>query len=64
MIAVRDLEDENSFLVFATKKGIVKRSALSNAERLTIPFLVAKTKKLFSSSKSLTAIIVLITSSI
>ncbi|MFX3069955.1 DNA gyrase C-terminal beta-propeller domain-containing protein, partial [Klebsiella pneumoniae] len=30
MIAVRDLEDENSFLVFATKKGIVKRSALSN----------------------------------
>lgn len=30
MIAVKDLESEDDFLVFATKKGIVKRSALSN----------------------------------
>lgn len=30
MIAVRNLEDEDSYLVFATKNGIVKRSALSN----------------------------------
>lgn len=30
MIAVRNLEDEDSYLVFATKRGIVKRSALSN----------------------------------
>lgn len=30
MIAVKDLSSEDDFLVFATKKGIVKRSALSN----------------------------------
>ncbi|MEM5396530.1 DNA gyrase subunit A [Staphylococcus gallinarum] len=30
MIAVKDLESEEDYLVFATRKGIVKRSALSN----------------------------------
>ncbi|MCG7337742.1 DNA gyrase subunit A [Staphylococcus sp. ACRSN] len=30
MIAVKDLESEDDYLVFATLKGIVKRSALSN----------------------------------
>ncbi|RIN78947.1 DNA gyrase subunit A [Staphylococcus simulans] len=30
MIAVKDLEKEDAFLIFATKHGIVKRSSLSN----------------------------------
>ena len=30
MIAVKDLESEEDYLVFATLKGIVKRSALRN----------------------------------
>ncbi|MEJ7157385.1 DNA gyrase C-terminal beta-propeller domain-containing protein, partial [Staphylococcus capitis] len=30
MIAVKDLESEEDYLVFATRKGIDKRSALSN----------------------------------
>ncbi|MDN8837072.1 DNA gyrase C-terminal beta-propeller domain-containing protein, partial [Staphylococcus aureus] len=30
MIAVKDLESEDDYLVFATLKGRVKRSALSN----------------------------------
>lgn len=34
MIAVKDLESEENFLVFATKRGIVKRSALSNFSRI------------------------------
>ena len=34
MIAVKDLESEEHYLVFATKRGIVKRSALSNFSRI------------------------------
>lgn len=34
MIAVKDLESEDNFLVFATKRGVVKRSALSNFSRI------------------------------
>ena len=34
MIAVRNLESEDDYLVFATKRGIVKRSALSNFSRI------------------------------
>ncbi|KPM68951.1 hypothetical protein MZ09_14340, partial [Staphylococcus aureus] len=34
MIAVKDLESEGNFLVFATKLGVVKRSALSNFSRI------------------------------
>ena len=34
MIAVKDLESEEHYLVFATKRGIVKRSALSNSHVL------------------------------
>ena len=34
MIAVKDLESEDNFLVFATKRGVVKRSALSNFSEL------------------------------
>ena len=35
MIAVKDLESEEDYLVFATKQGIVKRSSLSNSPVLT-----------------------------
>ena len=35
MIAVKDLESEEDYLVFATKQGIVKRSSLSNFPVLT-----------------------------
>ncbi len=34
MIAVKDLESEEDFLVFVTKKGLIKRSALSNFNRI------------------------------
>ena len=34
MIAVKDLESEEHYLIFATKRGIVKRSALSNFSRI------------------------------
>ena len=34
MIAVKDLESEEDYLVFATKQGIVKRSSLSNFSRI------------------------------
>ena len=34
MIAVKDLNSEDDFLVFVTKKGLVKRSALSNFNRI------------------------------
>lgn len=34
MIAVKDLDSEEDFLVFATKKGLIKRSALSNFNRI------------------------------
>ena len=34
MIAVKDLESEDDYLVFATRKGIVKRSSLSNFSRI------------------------------
>ena len=34
MIAVKDLESEDDYLVFATKRGIVKRSSLSNFSRI------------------------------
>ncbi|KIT74055.1 hypothetical protein QP62_00060 [Staphylococcus aureus] len=34
MIAVKDLESEDNFLVFATKRGVVTRSALSNFSRI------------------------------
>ncbi|AVQ33979.1 DNA gyrase subunit A [Staphylococcus muscae] len=34
MIAVKDLDSEDNFLVFVTKKGLVKRSALSNFNRI------------------------------
>ncbi|MCS4485827.1 DNA gyrase subunit A [Staphylococcus americanisciuri] len=34
MIAVKDLNSEADFLVFVTKKGLVKRSALSNFNRI------------------------------
>ncbi len=34
MIAVKDLESEEDFLVFLTKKGLIKRSALSNFNRI------------------------------
>ncbi|MCQ9300914.1 DNA gyrase subunit A [Staphylococcus hyicus] len=34
MIAVKDLDSEENFLVFATKKGLIKRSALSNFNRI------------------------------
>ncbi|HAR6338566.1 TPA: DNA gyrase subunit A [Staphylococcus pseudintermedius] len=34
MIAVKDLDSEEDFLVFVTKKGIIKRSALSNFNRI------------------------------
>ncbi|EGQ3151199.1 DNA gyrase subunit A [Staphylococcus pseudintermedius] len=34
MIAVKDLDSEEDFLVFVTKKGLIKRSALSNFNRI------------------------------
>lgn len=34
MIAVKDLEREDAYIVFATKKGLVKRSSLSNFSRI------------------------------
>ncbi|QLK85210.1 DNA gyrase subunit A [Staphylococcus sp. 17KM0847] len=34
MIAVKDLDSEDDFLVFVTKKGLIKRSALSNFNRI------------------------------
>ncbi|EGQ2844912.1 DNA gyrase subunit A [Staphylococcus pseudintermedius] len=34
MIAVKDLGSEEDFLVFVTKKGLIKRSALSNFNRI------------------------------
>lgn len=34
MIAVKDLEREDAFIVFATKQGLVKRSSLSNFSRI------------------------------
>ncbi|UXR78349.1 MULTISPECIES: DNA gyrase subunit A [unclassified Staphylococcus] len=34
MIAVKDLDSEDNFLVFVTKNGLVKRSALSNFNRI------------------------------
>ncbi|MBF7015869.1 DNA gyrase subunit A [Staphylococcus durrellii] len=34
MIAVKDLEREDNFLIFATKKGIIKRSRLNNFARI------------------------------
>ncbi|ARJ50889.1 DNA gyrase subunit A [Staphylococcus lutrae] len=34
MIAVKDLNSEEDFLVFVTKKGLIKRSALSNFNRI------------------------------
>lgn len=34
MIAVKDLEREDAFIIFATKKGLVKRSSLSNFARI------------------------------
>ncbi|REH95815.1 DNA gyrase C-terminal beta-propeller domain-containing protein, partial [Staphylococcus felis] len=34
MIAVKDLDSEEDFLVFATKKGLIKRSAIRNFNRI------------------------------
>lgn len=34
MIAVKDLDSEEDFLVFVTKKGLIKRSSLSNFNRI------------------------------
>ncbi|MDK3812430.1 DNA gyrase subunit A [Staphylococcus pseudintermedius] len=34
MITVKDLDSEEDFLVFVTKKGLIKRSALSNFNRI------------------------------
>ncbi|TDM02178.1 DNA gyrase subunit A [Macrococcus carouselicus] len=34
MIAVKNLEREDAFIIFATKKGLVKRSSLSNFARI------------------------------
>ncbi|WP_214561745.1 DNA gyrase subunit A [Staphylococcus pseudintermedius] len=34
MIAVKDLDSEEDFLIFVTKKGLIKRSALSNFNRI------------------------------
>ncbi|MGS4145865.1 DNA gyrase subunit A [Staphylococcus pseudintermedius] len=34
MIAVKDLDSEEDFLLFVTKKGLIKRSALSNFNRI------------------------------
>ncbi|QHW35888.1 DNA gyrase subunit A [Staphylococcus ursi] len=34
MIAVKDIDSEEDFLVFVTKKGLIKRSALSNFNRI------------------------------
>lgn len=34
MIVVKDLDSEEDFLVFVTKKGLIKRSALSNFNRI------------------------------